>query len=109
MFWKCVLTALEFVYSTGKAILEIRLDKRPESLSNLCAASFSVVILLLGLVSFASIREVRQTWPICYGVWPDSIYGSVEKNYCIVTQSSVTCGLIAWYAGVLGVMMLYDS
>jgi len=93
---QCVLLALEFVYTTGTTILRLKFNKRPDTFTNMCAAWASVGLFSIGLLGFASHKDVRQTWPFCYGVWFNNRFDAVEKNFCIVTQGAVTCGLIAW-------------
>ncbi|KAK3368027.1 hypothetical protein B0H63DRAFT_490169 [Podospora didyma] len=103
MLIACVLVTLEFLYSTGITILMLSRQKRPNSFGQLCSAWTSVALLTIGLGSFASIADVRKTWPMCHsqGIFEFSIYFPVELNMCIVTQSALTTGLIAWGATLL--------
>ncbi|KAK3361804.1 hypothetical protein B0T24DRAFT_640126 [Lasiosphaeria ovina] len=107
----CVLVALELLYSTGLAILMLARNKRHDSFTQLCSAWTSVVVFTLGLGAFASISVVRRTWPLCYseGVTYFNPMLPPETNMCIVTQSAVTTGLIAWIATILlGIIAVFE-
>jgi len=106
-----ILVTLEFLFSTSTALAALGGSKRQDRTSQLCAAWLSVAFVTIGLMAFTSISNVRETWPVCYGlgITRFDAHAPPETNMCIVTQSAVTTGLIAWIATILiGVLALLE-
>ncbi|KAH7141104.1 hypothetical protein EDB81DRAFT_844076 [Dactylonectria macrodidyma] len=93
----CLLT-LEWMLFGGIIVFRAQTGKpSPVNASTQFAcACFSLFVYSIGLISFTSISTVRASFPYCYNMWDTSRYDPPEKNYCIVTQNAVSCGLITW-------------
>ncbi|KAH7144121.1 hypothetical protein B0J13DRAFT_675565 [Dactylonectria estremocensis] len=92
------LLTLEWMFFGGIIAFRAQTGKpAPVDASTQFACScFSMFVYSIGLISFTSIPTVRASFPYCYNMWDTNRYDPPEKNYCIVTQSAVSCGLITW-------------
>ncbi|CAM1509582.1 Fc.00g033210.m01.CDS01 [Cosmosporella sp. VM-42] len=90
---------LAFKAHTGKPVLG-------DSLTQFAFACFTLFVYSIGLVAFASIPNVRASWPFCYNMWNHSVYDPPEKYFCIVTQNAVNCGIMTLVVALLSLVEL---
>ncbi|KAH6971153.1 hypothetical protein BKA56DRAFT_636074 [Ilyonectria sp. MPI-CAGE-AT-0026] len=98
-----VLVTLDWMLFGGLLAWKVHMGKPAlvDTMAQFACACFALFVYSVGLVAFTSIPAVRPTWPYCYDMWNNDVYGAPEKYFCIVTQTAVTCGLITWIMTLL--------
>jgi hypothetical protein len=91
-----VVVGLEFLFSSGFSVLSPITGKRLDSFTQLCTSASALGVFTLCLLAYASTPTVHQSWPLCWDMYHWNWYDAPEQYQCILTQCSVTFGLITW-------------